>query len=1141
MKAFLQRNGIHVFLIFASLFLTCYSSHARAEYRQGDGNSKINIKGRDIPVQKVFDAIRKQSGLYVMYNVGVVGVRKEDKVTVDFKDTRLDDVLSFIFNVSRYEWVYNDNAVVVRAKEIKKNDGDSSITRTSITGKVTDAEGKPLPGATVIVKGTKHGVSTDADGNFTFGDVRINSVLVISSIGFEPREIAVKGKTILAQLNVDVNDLDEAVAVAYNTTTQRASTGAVTVVKGKQIQNLPNRSFDKSLQGLVPGLLVTSGNGQPGGAPVNFILRGIATGASPDAGATVRNPLIVIDGIPVSQEPARSSGSISSEGSPVSNPMAQLNPSDIESISVLKDAAAIALYGSKASNGVILVTTKKGKTGKTVFNFRHQTDISSRLDGKVALLNQQEYLELLFEAYRNSNPGITDAAILADLRSTPSPVSSKFPTRVNALGDTSFYPAPNWNDAYYSKAAVSMTNEISMSGGNDRSNFYLNLEYTKQNGIVKNTGYDRKSIRFNYENRPTSWLKLGLNTALSYNIQDYNNQGSIEQIGVISPLNPIYRPDGQYVYNYSWGHQSSGSIMIPNPLAAAVLNINRNTAYRGLSKLYGELRFLQHFTLTSSFGVDFMLNELKEKVHPLLAIDGSLDYEGSVRQENFRNANIITNNVLQYEKTIKEGHNINLLLGQEAQILTVQNSSIEMRGLSANPSQDQPTGGNIFQAWGISGKQTLLSYFGQVNYGFRNKYFLSGSVRTDGSSRFGKNERFGMYWSVGGGWVATAEPFMKSMRSWLSYLKLRGSFGSAGNSAGIADYLRYDPLSMINYLNGRAVYPDRNRNPGNPSIQWEQTFTWDAGMELRIFDERLTATVDIYNRKTSNLIAFDIPLPSTSGFTNITDNIGDMKNSGIELSITTEIINSKDFHWSLNANWSRNRNKLVKAFYPLTSAGGYLANEVGREYNSFYLPVWAGVNPANGRPMWIDSTGKSSEDYYAAKKQFVGKAQPDGFGGIGNTFSWRGLELSAMLYYQYGSQVYYKGVFLQNDGLDPYTNQSKAALNRWQKPGDIAVNPRRLLNGRLGTEVDMGTSPSTRYLYDGDFIRLSNVALGYNFPKSILDRFHLSGLRIFVQGHNLATWTRYSGQDPENINAFGTGNFLYPQQRSYTVGLNANF
>lgn len=1135
---FLKRQLSMIFLTSVAIFSGAWSFQ--------DGEEKVTIKGSDVPLITVFKTIKKQAGYNFFYAADYVN--DKEKVTVDVKNTKVEDVLQKVLGRD-YVWVYNENAVSItkKKKEEKKRVIDNSPdslnnpTYASISGKIMDASGNSLPGATVLIKGTREGVNTDNEGKFILPNIPFNTVLVISSIGFEKREIAVKGKNIMVQLNVDVNDLDETVVVAYNKTTQRANTGAVTVVRGEQIQTLPNRSFDKSLQGLVPGLLVTSGNGQPGSSPVNFILRGIATGGDINNGSTVRNPLIVIDGIPVLQDPTRGMGSISSEGSPANNPMAHLNPSDIESISVLKDASAIALYGSKASNGVILVTTKKGRVGKTVFNFRHQTDISSRLEGKVALLDQQEYLELLFEAYRNSNPGITDAEILTDLRTTPSPVFPKFPTMVKASNDTTFFPVSNWNDAYYNKAAVSMTNEISMSGGNEKSNFYVNLEYTKQDGIVRNTGFDRKSVRFNYESRPSSWFRLGLNTALSYNIQNYSGQGSFSQMEAVSPLNPIYQQDGKYIYNYLWGHYSSGAGLLSNPIAASDLNINRNTAYRGLSKLSAELKLLRYFTITSNVGVDFMLNELKEKIHPLLAIEGTLDYQGKIVQENFRTANIITTNILQFDRTFGKGHNLNFLLGQEAQILTVQSSAVEVRGFPNNPSQDQAAEGTIFQAGSTSGKQTLLSYFGQANYNFRDKYFLSGSVRTDGSSQFGRNERFGTYWSVGGGWIVTAEPFMKEVSKWLSYLKLRGSFGPAGNSAAIGNSLRYDRLIMYDYLGNTAVLPDRYESPGNPSIQWEKTFTWDAGLELRLLNGQVLVTADIYNRKTTNLIANNIPLPSATGFTRITGNVGDINNSGIELSVSTRIIHSQNFDWNINMNWSRNRNKFVKSFVPLSLMGENVANEVGREYNSFYLPLWAGVNTVNGRPMWIDSTGKANDDYYAAKSEFVGKTQPDGFGAVTNTFSWKGIELSIMLYYQYGSQVYYNGAFLQNDGLDPYANQSKGVLNRWQKPGDIAANPRRLLYGQSGTEVDMGTSPSTRYLYDGDYIRLSNVSLGYNLPLSLLNKVHLSGLKVFLQGHNLATWTKYSGQDPENINAFGGGNFLYPQQRSFTIGLNARF
>lgn len=1110
------------------LLVACLQAAAQSEAQT------ITLSEKNASLKKIFNLLSKQTGLSILYDEA--DLRQAHPISIEVKDMSLEQVLALILQDQSFDYTIGDKSIVIKAKT-----GSTSIKNEPITvrGRITGENGEPVPGATITIKGTSNATSADTNGYFELKGVDEKATLVISGVSIEQQEIKVNSRvTINASVRNKIAEGEE-VVVAYNKINQRSNVGAVTVVKGEQIQNLPNRSFDKSLQGLVPGLLLTSGNGQPGSAPGNFILRGIATGGGTDNGSTVRNPLIVIDGVPVFQDPAQASFRVGSNAA-ISNPIAQLNPSDIESISILKDAAAIALYGSKASNGVILVTTKKGKAGKTVFKFRHQTDISERLKD-VDVLDQAEYLELLFEAYRNSSPGITDAQILADLHSSPNPLTSVvFPIIIKSPGDTSFYPQADWANALYKKTAMTISNEISMSGGNDKSLFYTNLEWTRQNGVMKETGFDRKSLRFNYENRLTNWLKLGLNTTLSYNIQEFESPGGPQNILMMSPLNPIRDINGRYIYSYSWG-LGTGSAFFHNPQAATELNINRSTAYRGLSKLYGEIKFSNNLTLISSLGIDYLSNELKEKIHPNFVLAGETSPgNGSVRDEIFRNANFISTNVLRFEKVFKSNHSLSLLAGHEAQVLTTKYMFGEVRGISSNPMQDQLSGTTITSLVGTSFKQNLLSYFTQANYGFRNKYFLSGSIRVDGSSRFGENEQFGSYWSVGTGWIVTAERFMKGISKWVNYLKIRGSFGPAGNSAAITDQLKLDRLRLVTYQGSTAVVPDRTVSPGNPGIQWEETFTWDAGLELRLLKEHITIAADIYNRKTKNLIASNVSLPLTTGFSTITDNIGDIKNSGIELSISADIFRSSDFRWNLNANWSRNQNKLTKALLPVQSLSGNVANKVGEEYNSFYLRRWAGVNPVNGRPMWIDSTGKANEDYNAARQEIVGKVQPDGFGAITSTFLFKGIELSMMLYYQYGNKIYYNTTLL-NDGSNPYINQSKAALNRWQKQGDVAINPRRLINGRAGTIVDQGTAASTRYLYDGDFARLSNVALAYNIPQKFIDQLNLNSVRVFIQGHNLITWTKYDGQDPENVNSFGGGNFLYPQQRSFSIGLNANF
>ena len=1119
------------------LLLPCIYLHAQKSVQPG---RNVTITNGHISLRDVFNVIEKQTGVLLFFGE----LNTEQHVGVRFVSTPIDEALAEMLPPLglTYEYV-KGNKDKIFIKSIVGDRKKDTVMMITINGIVTDDKGEPLPGASVRVKGTSFGTATKANGTFgfTMKEGNAQAVLLISYTGYKGQEVKFNSNSsnLKVRLEPGDNSLNETVVTAYGTSTQRAVVGAITVVKGEQIQNLPNRSFDKSLQGLVPGLLVTQGTGQPGGGLGSFVLRGISTGGSAVNGATVRNPLIVIDGIPVFQDPAQATSSSVA----FSNPLAQLNPSDIESISVLKDAAAIALYGSKASNGVILVTTKKGKQGKTVFNFRHQTDLSSRLKAQTKMLSQQQYLDLLYETYKNTDPVYwTNDRIKSDL-------ISKFPHQVKASGDTSFYSAPDWLKELYDNTATTVSNELSMSGGNASSNFYVNLEYTKQNGIEKNTGYDRKSLRINYENVPAQWLKVGVNTTISYNVQDYSYSGASERLySSISPLNAIRDQQGNLIYNYSWGLSSSSSLTtntrrLPNPLAAADLNINRNTSYRGLSNVYLNMNFFKYFSFSSNIGVNFMLTEAKEKTHPLLSGSNLEPGIGRITETDIRSGNIINTNILKYNRTTKAAHNLTILLGHEAQIITNKSLYATREGITANPLADQANLGTVKGAGGVRGKQTLLSYFSQANYGFKSKYFVSASFRADGSSLFGDNRRFGSHWSAGAGWIVSEESFMKTSMSFLDYLKVRGSIGSAGNSSAISNAYRYDVLSLYNYLDIPAVLPNPAYRPGNPDIQWEKTFTWDAGLELQLFNQRVAITADVYKKKTSQVIA-TVQIPYATGFYDIQRNIGDINNKGIELSISSDVFRTANFTWNVNATWSKNENVLVRSFYPVEKVTGTpLANGTDKNYNSFYIPVWAGVNAQDGTPQWVDTAGKISSDYGAAGYQFVGKPQPDGFGSVTNTFSYKGLELGVMVNYQYGFKLFNNdaSTFGVNDGADPYLNQSTAALNRWTKPGDVAANPRRLLFGKFNGISDKGTSMSTRYLYDGDFIRLSNVSLAYSLPKSLLSRINVHALKVYVQGYNLATWTKYSGQDPESSSATGLGLSIYPLQRSFSAGINVSF
>jgi TonB-linked SusC/RagA family outer membrane protein len=1101
---------------------------------------KISLSEKNASLNKVFDQIRTQTGYDFFFTTSILQQAKP--VTINVKNEEMEAVLKKIFEDQDLEYAINKKSVMVTRKTPSFLDRTVSVIQSTardlfsaidISGLVLDEKGLPLAGVTVKVKGTNKATFTDNSGKFYLAGVDDDAVIEFRMVGYKTLELSAKEKFDGLRMEVLSKELEE-VVVAYGKTTQQALTGAVTVIKGEQIASLPNRSFDKSLQGLVPGLQITGGTGQPGGGVANMVLRGISTGSDVSGGQTVRNPLIVIDGVPVSQESFKVQNI--SNVTPLTNPLAQLNPSDIESISVLKDAAAIALYGSSASNGVILVNTKTGKSGKTNFHFRHQTDFSSRLKGAIEVLNQQEYLGMLYETFKSTPRVIggistpwTDPEILAELK-------KNFVVKA----DGSFYPAPNWFSELFTSNAKTLSNEAGISGGSDKNNFYLNIEYTKQNGAVQKTGYDRKSIRFNFESRPSSWLRLGINTTLSYNIQNYagetENALGFSTGYTMSPLNPVRLDDGNYKLIYPFGSVNSNA---SNAVAIAEYNINRNVAYRGLSKLYADLKLSRYLTFNSSLGVDFMLAEMKQKYDPRFFAASSSATRPKIAEKDERRGNVINTNTIVYDKSFNDHHAINVLIGQEAQILTNKVLQAEATGTAVTlPYFDQlgSAGYTMSAINGSVGRQTLLSVFGQARYGYLNRYFVSGSIRKDGSSKFGEQSQWGTYWSTGLGWVLSEEKFIKEKVSWLNYFKLRGSIGASGNSGAVSALTRFDGLFAVRFL-GKDAFT-AGQSPGNPEIEWEETFTWDAGLELRLMKNRISITADIYNKKTNGLI-YTTNLPSITGFGEVLDNIGNIKNRGIELSVLGAIVQGKQFRWNMNVNWSSNQNKLIKANVPLASVSGSLmANEEGRNFNSYYLPVWLGVNPVDGKPQWKGIDGLPTSTYANAKREFVGKPQPDGFGALNSNFGFKSFEFSAQFYYQYGSKLYNgTASSLLSDGRTPYANQLKLALDYWKKPGDITANPRRLLNNTS----DGGNNVSTRYLFNGDYIRLQNVTIAYTFPKEIVTHLHLSSLRIFLQGNNLKVFTLFPGPDPDNANVIGSTAFAYPGQRSFSAGLNVNF
>jgi TonB-linked SusC/RagA family outer membrane protein len=1082
-------------------------------------SQNVTYSGKNVSLQDVFLEVIKQTEYSIVYSEEMI--RNAKPVSIEVVDVSMEEILALCLKNQPFKFIIKGLVVSIEPLTVGLPPRSAALPPPiTIRGRIVDENGNPVSSASVTVRGSRRGASTNNNGEFELNSVDNNAVLIISGINIEQQEIRLNGR---ADINISVKikiKEEEEIVVAYNKTTQRANTGAVTVVKGEAIRELPSRSFDRSLQGMVPGLLITSGNGQPGGGTSNFVIRGIGTGADANFGSSVRKPLIVIDGVPLASINQALQRSYSQNATPVTNDLSSINPADVESFTVLKDAAAIALYGSQASNGVILITTKKGKAGKTKIQFRHQTDISSPVLRKDRMLNASEYLTLLKEAYKNADPVLwTDAAIDADLK-------SKFPTYTDGSG-THLYDQSDWFSALYSKKAITIDNEIAASGGNEKSQFYVNINYLKQNGTVKNTGFNRIGSRFNFSNRINSAIKFGLNSTVSYTDQRYpgTDESALAGLGAgytMSPLNPIRLKDNQYnLFPFYYAGSN-----VNNPIAELEYNTSKTQTFRFIGNVYGEVNIMKDLLFKSNVGSDVLLSQIQEKIDPRLSISGADPGIGSVYNANNFFTRIVNTNSLNYNHSFNQHHFINVLVGEESQVERQKNLTASGQGLNIPSLSDLSATNMIMGASGSGFRTTLLSYLAQANYGHNESHYLTLSARRDGSSKFGPKNRYGNYWSAGFGWIVSNESFVKSTASWLSSAKIRGSIGTSGNSSTIGPYTQFNLLRAGN-LNGE---PAVTYTPGNPGISWEESFNTDLGLELGLF-KRVFITVDVYQRKISHLL-YDYKLPGVTGAVVVTQNIGKMQNKGIETSISIDVVKEQNFLWNLNANWSANSNKLIKADVPIATNAN-LINKEGENFNSYYLVRWGGVNSADGKPRWLDIDGKITENYSIDNRVIVGKPQPDAFGGIINTFKYKGFELGAMLYYQYGNKIYDRSsTFLLGDGNLSYLNQSKDALNRWQKPGDIAKNPRRVLDNSDGGNFD-----SDRYLFDGDYIRLKYMDIGYNFSNHLLRSMRIERMRVHATANNLFVITKFKGFDPENVGSSGETQFAYPQSRTYSIGI----
>jgi TonB-linked SusC/RagA family outer membrane protein len=995
-----------------------------------------------------------------------------------------------------------------------------------ITGKVTDQkDGSPLPGVSVTVKGAAGvGTQTDVGGTFKLSVPATANVLVFKFIGYTPIEITISGPVINASLSVDSKQLNEVVVVGYGTQSRASLTGSVSKIKGADIENIPVPSLESAIQGRTPGVYIQAQNGKLGQG-IQVRVRGAS---SVSAGS---QPLYVVDGLPITVDDFSTNGAST-------NPLVDLNQNDIESIDILKDASAAAIYGSRASNGVVLVTTKKGKAGDTKITYNQYYGFSKPTNDR-EFLNSEQYVTLLRLA--GAAGGYSTTSVEARLKRYAAGSDDYKTYKVNT----------DWQKEITQHAPVQNYNLV-LAGGTEKTKFYISGTYNNQKGFLIGNAINQYSLRTNVSNQANKWLEVGANLSVSrtknYRLSNDNQFSTPEQVVALSPITPVIDPRTGLpsgALDNATGLPNTNFPVYFNPLINAENAYFNTVDYRNLGNVFAQVKLLPSLNFRSEVGVD-ILNSSEDSYAGSLTLRNSgtgngLGFNSSVTSVNFN-----TNNFLQFIKDIGKS-NINAVGGMTYQRQQNDLNSISGDQFPSDAYKKLISSADITGASSSSTAYSLLSYFARANYKYDEKYLLSLSGRIDGSSRFGANHRYGFFPAASVGWVVSQEEFMKKQQL-VSELKIRASYGLTGNSE-IGNFPSRGLFTEFGYAGVAGARPTQLPNP---DLKWETTAQSDIGLDIGFFNGRLSGQFDVYLKKTKDLL-LNVQVPATSGYTTITQNLGKLQNKGFEMQIDSKNIVGKEVTWSTGFNFSLNRNKITDLKGQVITGSGDAVNRAveGQPLGIFYTVEFAGADPANGDALYYKNTdlgdGKrdraTTNDYNEATPVVVGDPNPKFIAGLNNTVTYKGIEFSFLLQEVNGDKIYNGGGQYMsvgfNNGAD---NQTIDQLQSWKKPGDITMVPEaRLFGGN-------GVSPSSRYLSDGSYLRLKNIVLGYNFPKALLEKIKLRSLRVYAQATNLATWTKYKGWDPElNSDAFSgniTQNYDFyaaPQAKTITFGINVGF
>lgn len=979
-----------------------------------------------------------------------------------------------------------------------------AFSQRIITGNVSAGDGiGALPAATVMIKNSTRGVTTDFDGNYSI-NANTGDVLVFSFVGMINQEVTVGNQTeINVVMQEDLSELDEVIVIGYGTVSEEALTGSVAVLKGDKFSNANTTSLESTLQGNVAGLQMSSSDGQPG-SNAEIRIRGIGSFSANS------DPLYVIDGVPV-QSGSESITGFSNDGKST-NVMSTINPNDIASVSVLKDASATSIYGSRGANGVILITTKSGSSGKMRINLSSQVGISSpaykNLDKPI---NEKDYHTLFIEGYVNAGQTVEYAQREYD----------------------NYYPNPadtNWLEAIMRDGVTNQYN-IDVSGGGERVTYFASVSYFDQKGVMIGSDFQRLSSRLNMSAKVTDRLTVTNNISIGGTKANGADDGTAfdnPMYGaylVPAPI-PIYNEEGQF-YNGHVSFMMGGA----NPVGKMTEDERWLKQMRIIDNITASYKFTPNLTFKTAWSIDLI------DVHAFEFDNGRYGdgrrVGGRAREGMVKNINWLGTQTLNYNKLFGDQHQLDVLLGYEAQ--KASRRSVEARGEGyPNPTlRTLASTANPTLATSSADAYSFLSMFSRVSYDFDKKYFATLSYRRDGSSRFGKENRWGNFWSVGASWILTEEDFMADV-GWLNNLKVRASYGVTGN----ASIGNFDSLSLYGFGYDYAGIPgSAPSSVGNPILTWENQHSLDIGLTLGLFNNRVTSNLTYFKRMNKDLL-LSRPLSTTSGFDSNLQNVGDMQNTGVEVDVNIGIVESDNFNWDFGGNVTFVKNKITKLEEPILDER--FRKEEGRDFYEYYLTHWAGVDSQTGQGLWYTNGPGSSTttDYNTTQRAYVGKsALPDFYGGVTTSLRYKNFELSGQFAFVWNKYLYNNPAFVL-DGDGRYTPRSTSQRNfdnRWTTPGQDAKTPQFV----WGNTTLSNSKSSTRVLYDATYVRLRDVTLSYNLPHSVTEKINVASVRVYVKGTNLLTWVRDKDLhlDPE-AGADGVVDAFIPIAKTFTLGVN---